>query len=478
MRVGSEKTRQALLQVGTAMETSPLPERLELFLEDGTPVDVGKDRTRARWRNIWTAAPDAPYEQNDFVMDDDKLWILSDASLVEETPVAPSASTSGAWALMTVGGGMKWLGEYDPDVDYEANSVIKHETGVYISIGNIESGSAEPGEPLADLAVVTVKAGDAMFGGHNQPARVLVKGQVVEPIPAQLGGEVNIGQDASSRFFKLAAVPNDVVTLHYEGGDISIFDGGGGDALFASGDASGTPDGPDLTFVVPSLSATHGDVPAYVVIEVGGDVTSLLWVSGEDVGGWDLIMAAGGSGGEADPIAFVDTLPSTPADGDEIYFQNSDMETLGAVWHLRYREASTSDYKWEFIGGSPLHIYDSAQGNTTNGSFVAIGSYNMVIPLDGEYTVDMSASLGLDNAGANKYAHMGVGVGGGVVPSGASIRRAGSASEAYGVDGRSLTTPIFEGVADDLIQPMLKQEGSVLAYLEQIKMSLKPIRVG
>ncbi|HYQ97925.1 MAG TPA: hypothetical protein VEO92_06120, partial [Candidatus Nitrosocosmicus sp.] len=152
-RVESQKTRQALLVVGSSMELSPPPEKLELFLPDGTPVDVAKDRTRARWRGTWDAAE--VYEDNDFVLDDDKLYILDDFTLIEEG-VAPSMSTSGAWVLMTVSGGMQWMGEWDVlEEDYQSGAVVSHESGLWVAPGDIEVGT-EPGwepSPPANIEV-------------------------------------------------------------------------------------------------------------------------------------------------------------------------------------------------------------------------------------------------------------------------------------------------------------------------------------
>lgn len=158
-RVQSQRTRQALLVVGTALEVAPAPEKLELFTEDGLPVDVGKDRTRARWRGTWSATPVAgAYETNDFVLDDDKLWILADAELLEEDPTAPSDSVTGAWVLMTVSGGMQWMGEWDIAIDeYKEGSVVTWENGLWVAPGvivdNIEPGFVVDPDPPADLFV-------------------------------------------------------------------------------------------------------------------------------------------------------------------------------------------------------------------------------------------------------------------------------------------------------------------------------------
>jgi hypothetical protein len=51
----------------------------------------------------------------------------------------------------------------------------------------------------------------------------------------------------------------------------------------------------------------------------------------------------------------VTSLPSSPVDGQIIdYVADS---TNGVVWRFRYRSASTSAYKWEFIGGPPNFSY-------------------------------------------------------------------------------------------------------------------------
>ena len=48
----------------------------------------------------------------------------------------------------------------------------------------------------------------------------------------------------------------------------------------------------------------------------------------------------------------VASLPSSPVDGDEIVYTANG--TLGIRWHFKYRSASASSYKWEFVGGAPL----------------------------------------------------------------------------------------------------------------------------
>ena len=74
----------------------------------------------------------------------------------------------------------------------------------------------------------------------------------------------------------------------------------------------------------------------------------------------------------AGPSDIVTSLPGSPIDGQIIYY-NADA-TNGNVWHLRYRSASSSAYKWEFVGGSRL--LSTAVGGTTGtgGSYADLAS--------------------------------------------------------------------------------------------------------
>jgi hypothetical protein len=91
------------------------------------------------------------------------------------------------------------------------------------------------------------------------------------------------------------------------------------------------------------------------------------------------------------------TLPSSPIDGQEIYYAAD--ATNGVIWHLRYRSGSSSSYKWEFIGGAPLTDYATVSGTTTapastytdfrNGTTYI----NRTVPLAGEYQVWGQASV-------------------------------------------------------------------------------------
>lgn len=103
----------------------------------------------------------------------------------------------------------------------------------------------------------------------------------------------------------------------------------------------------------------------------------------------------------ASPIAFVSVLPSSPTDATEIYFQTTAMATDGVVWHLRYRSASSSAYKWEVVGGSGLLVTtaneDTMSGNSNSpdaGYVENTTTTRLTMPLAGDYEFDFGAVVG------------------------------------------------------------------------------------
>ena len=91
----------------------------------------------------------------------------------------------------------------------------------------------------------------------------------------------------------------------------------------------------------------------------------------------------------AAPSDILTALPGSPIDGQVIYY-NAD-STNGVVWQLRYRSASASAYKWEFIGGSPLVSTVVTSETTTSTSFTDLATVgpSITVPLAGDYDVEI-----------------------------------------------------------------------------------------
>jgi hypothetical protein len=87
----------------------------------------------------------------------------------------------------------------------------------------------------------------------------------------------------------------------------------------------------------------------------------------------------------------VTNLPAGPVDGQEVYYLADSAN--GVVWHLRYRSASGSAYKWEFVGGAELSnevVGDDSISSavTTYGDPVVAAGGNgpsVTLPLAGDY---------------------------------------------------------------------------------------------
>lgn len=113
-------------------------------------------------------------------------------------------------------------------------------------------------------------------------------------------------------------------------------------------------DGTRFTSVTPIVGAQAAGLPSHAATHLGGGSDALC--------------------------PRVTALPTTgPSgygpliDGQECYFVADGAN--GVIWHLRYNAPSTSAYKWEYVGGPPLHI-----STLTPGVAVPLGVPAAVVP--------------------------------------------------------------------------------------------------
>lgn len=102
-------------------------------------------------------------------------------------------------------------------------------------------------------------------------------------------------------------------------------------------------------------------------------------------------------------------LPTSPADQQSFYYIAD--ATNGIVWHLRYRSASSSSYKWEYVGGPPLTAEITGEQTTTSTSYtdLATAGPSVTLPLGGDYIVTIAARM--NNVTANQSAIMSYAIG-------------------------------------------------------------------
>lgn len=88
------------------------------------------------------------------------------------------------------------------------------------------------------------------------------------------------------------------------------------------------------------------------------------------------------------------SLPASPIDG-QVYHYVADA-TNGIIWQMRYRSASASTYKWEWVGGGELRAELRTTGSTTSTSYVDLpgAGLSLVAPRAGDYLVNFHVVYG------------------------------------------------------------------------------------
>jgi hypothetical protein len=106
----------------------------------------------------------------------------------------------------------------------------------------------------------------------------------------------------------------------------------------------------------------------------------------------------------------VTALPAAPIDRQEIHYLAD--AALGIVWHLRYRAASASAYKWEHVGFPAALRADTDVSETSNAAGAGnawnnlVTPCSLVVPVAGDYEVGWQAALNFPSAGASAYGYV------------------------------------------------------------------------
>lgn len=109
-------------------------------------------------------------------------------------------------------------------------------------------------------------------------------------------------------------------------------------------------------------------------------------------------------GSQGAALGVTSVLPTNPVDGQECYYLAD--ATNGIVWHLKYRAASASAYKWEYVGGSALFVKGAgATGLAASAGFIAWTGRpfpDPVLPLAGDYQLEHGSRMWVGNpSGSN-----------------------------------------------------------------------------
>jgi hypothetical protein len=176
----------------------------------------------------------------------------------------------------------------------------------------------------------------------------------------------------------------------------------------------------------------------------------------------------------------VSSLPAG-VDGQEVYYLAD--ATNGVIWHLRYRAASASAYKWEFVDGSSLAAFVATVQTTAISwpTFVdlATAGPQIKVPLAGEYHAEGSHISYVAGGPSSSYARLMVN--GVAVPAG--LNGAANLQEAFQAGSASRTSNFTTGIpftcaAGAIAKMQYSATGGVVASYMDRSLRMRPVRVG
>lgn len=107
---------------------------------------------------------------------------------------------------------------------------------------------------------------------------------------------------------------------------------------------------------------------------------------------------------------YVTELPVSPRDGDEVYYLAD--PAISVVWHLRYRDATPSRFRWEYVGGTELRAENTGTSmTTTSTSYVDLSTAgpSITVQLPGDYRMRWGWQAQHSNAAGVGYMAIKVG---------------------------------------------------------------------
>lgn len=163
-------------------------------------------------------------------------------------------------------------------------------------------------------------------------------------------------------------------------------------------------------------------------------------------------------------------LPASPVDGQSFYYVAD--ATNGVVWHLRYRSASPSPYKWEFVGGGVLYTRDTATRNTSSTTYQTTGSPTITLPRSGDYEIVFGAEfMGTAVNGANSF-YLGLHV------NGAPVAELNSQYQVAGTSAPASYTYRHNGATASFVADVRYRSASAASSLfHKMFLSIRPVRL-
>lgn len=290
------------------------------------------------------------------------------------------ATTNGSTALLGSGGTSRYLVVNYAWTDYETQD---HTHG--FTTGGI---SANHQHSVPNLSIPSAGGG----GSHNNLPPYVTMGLIVK-----IGGAAINSGGALVGATGAPGAKGDpgpwrgawaAATAYAVGDAVSYYDG----TVTASyrrkvaGTTAGDPKTDTTNWELIASGGSVGAPGAVTVYESAGDpgVTTVgaLWIDTDDApAAW------------VTSVPLVTSLPTSPYDGQEIYYLAD--EPSGTLWHLRYRAASTSAYKWEAIGPTPLWAKADVAITFNSATYIdGSGGPQITPPLNGDYDIEFGSRFG------------------------------------------------------------------------------------
>jgi hypothetical protein len=399
VRISSQKTQHRISVVGEALLDGEAPDRLALYLPDGTPVALDADPNKMKWRGAWVG--DETYSTESVVTFEDTLWVALQDVLAGVVPGTDALM----WEVM--------VGEVEPELPpggADGNLLAKASTDdgdvAWINAASILPANELP--PGGSTGYILAKAsetdGDVYWipapsggggGGSGLPpggtyAMLLAKASSVDgdavwvmpPLELPAGGPSGyILRKASSADGHVAwvapsvGVPNELPPTGATGDILAKGSDEAGDVIWIPPPSGGAlPAGGTTSQVLAKNSSTDGDAgwvaPTPRDVPVGGSTGQVLTKnsSTDRDTGWTT-PSSGGGGGSVDGI-YLD-------------------EKFDSDTHLLYVEATTAASP-TFVSGSAgqSYIYNPVSDGYFNRSDKAASIRNPMVLIETEWNGD------------------------------------------------------------------------------------------
>lgn len=173
----------------------------------------------------------------------------------------------------------------------------------------------------------------------------------------------------------------------------------------------------------------------------------------------------------------VTSLPGSPFDGQRVFYVAD--ATNGVIWHLRYRAASASAYKWEYVGGAALNAELNGTESITSltfGDMTTVGP-SITVPLAGDYDIDFRANVRPQPTQTNTGLLVGVKIGAAAVGLNDQIMSGAATDADDGTPAGLIRRTVSAASTVVKLQYAASPTGKT-GIFERRRLSVRPVRVG